>query len=335
MSADVAIVIVTYNSERQIEACLQSAFDERSHIKKQVIVLDNQSSDGTVELVRERFPTAILITPERNLGFAAGVNRATCDADAEFILLLNPDTVIKDHAVERIVDFARRRPGHGLYGGRTLKDDGSLEPSSCWGLPSLWSLAMFAFGLSTIAKHNGILDPESMGRWQRDTVKEVGIITGCFLLVAKAVWKELGGFDERYFMYGEDADLAMRAHALGYRPVICPEAQLVHEVGKSSATPLHKALLLYKGKATFVRSHWKGWRRQLGLLLLATGVGLRALVGLAGLRTNNTWLGVWKERRDWLKGYQRKSDQEAKANGTSPTVSDRKLQKSPGYSTNA
>lgn len=297
MNPDVAVVIVSYNSARHIGDCLESVYAQCRRVAMEVIVLDNAPGDGSAEIVRRRFPGVKLITPGRNLGFAAGVNRAARDATAQHLLLVNPDTVLLDQAVDVIVEFARQHPRHGIYGGRTLRPDGTLEPSCCWGLPSLWSMAMFASGLSTLAPRNRWLDPESLGRWPRDTVREVGVVTGCFLLIQRPLWEKLGGFDERYFMYGEDADLAVRAAALGYSPVICPEARLIHEVGQSSATPAAKMLLLFRGKASFVRTHWKGARRDLGLTLLAAGVGLRA--SLAPRR----WGTVWREREHWLPGY--------------------------------
>src|SRR5688572_24450315 len=176
MSADVAILIVTYNSERQIEECLRSVYDQRRAVRQQVVVVDNNSTDGTVALLREKFPEVTLVIPGKNLGFAKGVNLAARHADAEFLLLLNPDTVVLDHAIDVVVECARAHPAYGLYGGRTLKTDGRLEPSSCWGLPSLWSMGLFAFGLTTLAPRNRWLDPESLGGWARDTVREVGII---------------------------------------------------------------------------------------------------------------------------------------------------------------
>lgn len=308
MKAEVAIVIVTYNSENEISTCLESVFDQRDTVRQQIIVVDNDSKDGTVELIRRDFPDVELVLPGSNLGFAKGVNLGASVADAEFILLLNPDTVIVEHAVDVIVDFARAHPSHGLYGGRTLKPDGSLEPSSCWGAPTLWSMALFALGITTLAPRNRWLDPESLGNWQRDSVREVGVITGCFLLAPVSVWKQLEGLDERYFMYGEDADLAIRARRAGFGPVICPDAKLVHEVGKSSETPVHKTLLLYRGKASLVRTHWSGPGRWFGLFMLATGTGLRAVLScLCGLfrseASANRWQTVWKRRHEWLCGY--------------------------------
>jgi GT2 family glycosyltransferase len=259
-------------------------------------------------LVREKFPQVELIVPGRNLGFAAGCNAAAARADADYVLLLNPDTVVLEHGVDVVVEFARANPRYGLYGGRAFRPDGLLERSSCWGAPSLWSMLTFAVGLSSVARHHPLFDPESLGAWQRDTVREVGVITGCFLLVEETLWRKLGGLDERYFMYGEDADFSARAWKLGFRPVICPDARFMHEVGMSSATRLDKALLLYRGKACYVRSHWSGLRQSLGLGLLLLGVWLRG-VGeqLRGKGkspvSGSPWLGLWRARREWLPGY--------------------------------
>lgn len=307
MRADVAVIIVTYNSEQQIENCLRSVFGDNSKLKLQVIVLDNHSTDGTVPLIQRQFPDVEVIVSPTNLGFAAGVNRAALGADADYLLLLNPDTIIIEGAIGIIVQFARAHPANGLYGGRAWKPNGELEWSSCWGLPSLWSLAMFAIGLSSIARRTRLFDPESLGQWRRDTVREVGVITGCFLLVGVGVWQRLGGFDETFFLYGEDIDLGKRAREQGFRPIICPDAQLVHAIGQSSATPLHKARLLFRGKATYIMTHWKGAAQGLAIKLLAGGVGLRAFGGwlksLVGGGGNTIWRGLWQERHDWLKGY--------------------------------
>jgi len=302
--ADVAILIVTYNSSEQIEACLRSVVEQRRQIVQQIIVVDNGSKDDTVDVIRREFPDVVVVTPGANLGFARGVNEAALHADADYLLLLNPDTVILDHAIDRVIEFARAHPEHGFYGGRTLKTDGRLEPSSCWGLPSLWSYACFAFGLSTLVRRNRLFDPESLGSWPRNTVCEVGVITGCFLLVSRAGWEELHGFDERYFMYGEDADLAARAWASGYRPVIVPDARLTHEVGMSSSTPIQKMRLLYRGKATYARTHWQGFSQTLALGLLGLGVFIRSFPALLIGKQDNRWRMLWNERATWLAGYE-------------------------------
>jgi GT2 family glycosyltransferase len=275
----------------------------------EVVVVDNASEDGTVEMVAAELPSARLVPLRENVGFAAGCNRAADEATGEFLLLLNPDTVVHEGAVRNLLEFARARPEHGLYGGRTLDPDGRVNPGSCWGAPSLWSLFCFATVLSTAFKGNRLFDPESLGGWQRDSVREVDIVTGCLLLVRRTLWEELGGFDARFFMYGEDADLGLRARALGYRPAITPDAVVTHEIGVSSATREDKLVLLFRGKATLVHKHWGPLRRRLGIRLLLAGVGVRALLEAVLRRVRGRdgrtsfWPEVWKARDAWVRGY--------------------------------
>ena len=265
MSPDVSILIVTYRCRDAARACLASLGTSRP-AAHEIVVLDNASGDGTVEMVRSEFPAVRLVASEENLGFALGCNRAAEEAHGEYLLLLNPDTVVHEGAVENLLAFARAHPEHGLYGGRTLDPDGSVNPGSCWGAPTLWSLFCFATLLSSVFKRTRLFDPESLGGWKRDTVREVDIVTGCLLLVPRSLWQELGGFDSRFFMYGEDADLSLRAAALGYRPAITPDAVVTHEIGVSSSKREDKQCSS-SGKATLLRKHWRGLRLRLGLPL--------------------------------------------------------------------
>ncbi|MGH3011594.1 MAG: glycosyltransferase family 2 protein [Gaiellaceae bacterium] len=302
MSPRVSILIVTYRCRDVARACLASlaaSGDER----QEIVVLDNASADGTVEMVRSEFPDVRLIASDENLGFALGCNRAAEEAQGEYLLLLNPDTVVHSGAVENLLAFARAYPEHGLYGGRTLDPDGSVNPGSCWGAPTLWSLFCFATLLSSAFKRTRLFDPESLGGWKRDTVREVDIVTGCLLLAPRTLWQELGGFDTRFFMYGEDADLSLRAKALGYRPAITPDAVVTHEIGVSSSTREDKLMLLFRGKATLLRKHWHGLRLRLGLLFLTAGLGLRSLLSRARGPQPSPWTQVWRNRDDWLPGY--------------------------------
>jgi len=308
MRFTVCIVIVSYNSADNIVSCLNSVHASDPGNFSQIIVVDNDSSDHTVEVVERLFPSVMLIRSGANRGFAAAVNIGVRHSNSDFVLLLNPDTVVEEDAIRTITEFAQKEPQYGIYGGRTLKPDGTLEPSSCWGLPSLWSMFLFAFGITTLAPGNRWLDPESIGGWLRDTLKEVGVVTGCFLLVPRSVFDELGGLDERYFMYGEDVDFAIKARAAGYRPVICPDAVIIHEVGKSSATLGKKMLLLYRGKACLVRTHWHGMARWSGLSLLWLGTCLRAASSSIGSRLNlisprTHWEMLWRTRKQWIDGY--------------------------------
>jgi N-acetylglucosaminyl-diphospho-decaprenol L-rhamnosyltransferase len=305
LNPELSVVIVAYKCRDQTRECLASLYEATQGISFEIVVLDNASDDGTVEMIRAEFPRVRLIAMPENLGFAAGVNRAAAAAQGEYLLLLNPDTVVHAGAVEHVVAFARSHPEYAIYGGRTLNPDGSVNPGSCWGRPTVWSFFCFASMLSTAFKRSRVLDPESLGHWQRDTVREVDIVTGCLLLVRRALWKDLGGFDRRFFMYGEDADLALRTASAGLRLIVTPECVITHEVGASSKARADKMVLLFESKATLVRKHWSAPRRQAGLALLWLGVGLRALFArmARGASDDSGWHEVWRTRRRWLAGY--------------------------------
>ena len=305
MSPELTIIVVTYQCKDQARACLASIFDATVGVSFEVVVLDNASDDGTAQMIREEFPQVRLLALDENIGFAAGVNRAADVAGGEYLLLLNPDTVVHPGAIERLVTFARSHPEHGIYGGRTLNPDGSINPGSCWGRPTVWSLVCFASMLSTAFKRSRLFDPESLGHWERDTVREVDIVTGCLLLIQRALWNELDGFDHRFFMYGEDADLALRAAKAGFRPVITPDSVITHEVGASSKARADKMILLFQSKATLVRKHWNAAKRPVGLGLLWLGIGLRALFAsvTSHRKSRSEWPLVWQARRRWFAGY--------------------------------
>jgi GT2 family glycosyltransferase len=295
--ADLSVLVVTYRCREAARACLASLAAGSSSLDVEVVVVDNDSRDGTVEMIRAEFPDVRLVALDENVGFAAGVNRAAEEAGGEYVLLLNPDTVVHEGALDNLVRFARARPEHGLYGGRTLDPDGRVNPGSCWAQPSLRSYLFFATMLSTAFRGSRVFDPEAIGGWKRDSVREVGIVTGCLLLAPRAVWQELGGLDTRFFMYGEDADLSMRAWAAGYRPAITPDAVVTHEIGVSSSSRPDKLVLLFTGKVTLLRKHWSPLRRTLGIALLRLGVAVRALLG------SGAWRAVRRERATWLAGY--------------------------------
>ena len=233
-----------------------------------------------------------------NLGFAAGVNLGVANSTSPLVVLLNPDTEVLPGAIDALVAFARTHPEHGLYGGRTLRPDGTTDPSSCWGEMTLWSLTSFALGLSTVFKRSRFFDPESLGAWERDSVREVPIITGCLLLASREDWDLLDGMDERFFLYGEDADFSRRARERGLRPVVVPEATIVHAVGGSTASSGRKMCMVMAGKATFLHTSWRPLPRTIGLALLQIGPG-RALRRCAA-----TWgRATCGDATDWRAGY--------------------------------
>ncbi|MDQ4054426.1 MAG: glycosyltransferase family 2 protein [Actinomycetota bacterium] len=298
--SDLSIVLVTYNSADWIERCLASLPAAVGGREARVIVVDNASTDDSAR--RAERPGVEVIVNERNVGFAAAVNQGARLAGSDWLLLLNPDTEARPRSLDALLTFAEAHPGHGVYGGRTLRSDGTVEPSSCWGLPTLWSTTCFALGLSTVFRGSRIFDPEAIGSWQRDSVRQVGMVSGCLLLVDRRTWARLGGFDERYYVYGEDADLNARARALGLRPIITPDSEVVHAIGASSGEIGNRMPLLLAGKLTYLRTHLPRAQRTLAVCLFRAGVGIRALAfRLTG--RGGRWGVAWRRRHEWWAGF--------------------------------
>lgn len=295
---DVSVIVVTYRTPELTARCVQSIADETREVAAEVIVVDNDAAAGASAGLVDLHPDCRVLSPATNLGFGRAVNLAAAQARGRHLLLLNPDTKVLGGAIQELVRFADAAPAHGLYGGRTIDGDGRLDPRSCWGFPSLWSTVCFATGLSSAFKRHRWLDPESLGPWDRDTVRTVDVVTGCLCLVPRDAWRELGGFDERFFLYGEDVDLALRAKAAGYRPLLCPDATVIHDVGQASATQADKLVLLHRGKVTLLRKHWRRGSAAAGVALLRAGVALRALAG------SGSWRELHRRRDEWVGGYQ-------------------------------
>ena len=298
---ELAIVIVNYNTRDEVIECVQSVLSTTT-VALEIVVVDNGSVDGSAAALRVFGAPVTVVEAGANLGFAAGVNRGVEHTHAPWVLLLNPDTTVLDGAIDSLVSFARAHPEHGIYGGRKLRPDGGTDPSSCWGAMTLWSLTCFALGLTTLFKRSRVFDPESLGRWNRDSIREVPIVTGCLLLIARADWERLGGMDERFFLYGEDAEFSGRARRRGLRPVIVPDATIIHAVGGSTAPGGRKMSLVMAGKATLVRTQWRQLPAAMGIALLQIGAGLRA-APYALRRQEGTWTHAWVHRKDWRGGY--------------------------------
>jgi len=302
MSPDISVVIVSYRVPALLRACLASVQRETHGCTYEVIVVENASGDESAEMVRSEFPDVRLLALDENIGFAAGSNLGAQAAEGDYVLLLNPDTELVGDTLTALLAYARDHPDAGLIGGRTLNPAGELDPGSCWGAQSLWSLVCFASGASSLLKSSPLFNPESLGGWSRDTPREVDIVTGCLCLSPRAVWDELGGFDETFFMYGEDADLAARAHKAGYHPAITPDAVIVHYVGASSLS-VEKREMTLRCRVALVRKHWSPKRAEVGVVLLQAGTGLRALGASVARSSGSTWPAVWRRRREWRGGY--------------------------------
>lgn len=303
------MIIVSYNTRELTIKAIETLFANAGDVAMRVVVFDNASSDGSAQAVATAFPGLEVIAHPENIGFARANNLVAETADTEWLLLLNPDTETHPGAVAALLDFSRAHPEAGITGGRTVFPDGSLNIASCWRRMTVWSLVCSATGLSSAFPRSNLFNPEAFGNWQRDSVREVDIVVGCFLMIPTALWRKLGGFDTRYFMYGEEADLCLRAREAGYRPMITPDAQIMHLVGASSTKVSDKVIKVARAKASLIRDHWPPALQPLGLALLTAWSLVRrvgtGVLALSGARTaqRDKWREVWNRRHEWLAGY--------------------------------
>lgn len=311
-AVDLTVIVVSYNTRALTLRALETLFEATHDTSFRCVVYDNASADGSASAIAEAFPQVELIAAEENIGFAAANNVVAERVTTPYILLLNPDTEVFDGAVDRLMSFARTQPQAGIWGGRTVFPDGSLNIASCWNRITLWSVFCRATGLSSVLRGSEVFNPEALGSWQRDTVREVDIVVGCFLLIRTDLWRRLGGFNLKYFMYGEESDLCLRAARDGFRPMITPEAEIMHLVGASFVANERKVVLVMKARATLIRDHWPRWKAPIGLGLMWCWAAVRraATWPLAASRRDRhkalaaRWRSIWAARRDWLSGYQ-------------------------------
>lgn len=306
----IGIIIISFNTRELTMACTASVLEQtKTASLESLVVLDNASSDGSAAAVAAEFPHVRLIASERNLGFAAANNLAAQEARGKYLLLLNPDTVVLNHAVDKLVRFAEQYPNAGIYGGRTLHGDGTLNSTSCWRAPTLWGLLCRALGLDNALRGSTLFNRDAYGGWLRDSVREVDIVSGCFLLIRRDIWEELGGFDPDFFMYGEDWDLCMRARKLGYRCMLCPDAEIIHYGGASERLLAGKMVRLIETKAKLCRKHWSPlavWAAvrllDLWVLLRMLGYGVLGRLQPAKRSKYQCWKEVWNARGRWRRG---------------------------------
>ena len=306
---EVTAIIVSFNTLELTSRAVETLLANAGNVTLQVIVWDNASHDGSADVIAARFPDVEVVHHDANLGFAVANNRASERALGEYVVLVNSDTETRPHAIENLLRFARAHPGAGIVGGRTLFADGRLNPGSCWNAMTPWSLLCGAIGLSAAFPGSPLFNPEGIGGWKRDTVREVDIVSGCFLMARTDLWRELGGFSSKLFMYGEDNDLCIRARRLGHRPMITPDAEIVHLGSASAVTREIKLVQLMRCKATIIRDHWSPPLQPLGLALLWLWTANRRLATMikrkAGMPSPraDAFKGLWEKRQDWLAGY--------------------------------
>ena len=309
---DVSIIVVSYNTRAMTAAALESVVKETRATNYEIIAVDNASSDGSVAMLADHPAEPQLITLTTNIGFARANTLAAKSARGRYLLLLNPDTIILNGAIDKLVAFAKARPKARIWGGRTLFADGTLNPSSCWGRMSLWNLFCRASGLTGLFPSSEVFNSEALGGWRRDTVRDVDIVSGCFFLIERELWDGLGGFDPLFFMYGEEADLCLRARAFSANPAVTPDATIIHYGGASERARADKMVRLLAAKASLITRHFSTFSAPIGRALLAAWPLSRMIaLSLVGTLTRNTntlraadvWREIWNRRSQWQHGY--------------------------------
>ena len=309
---EVSILIVSYNTRDMTIACLDSIMRETRSTRFEVIAVDNASSDGSATAIGNHPIAPRLFRLQQNIGFSRANNLAAGHARGRYLLLLNPDTLVLERAIDRLHDFAHVTPDALIWGGRTTFGDGRLNPSSCWAAMSLWNLLCRATGLTGIFPRSAVFNGEAYGGWQRDSARAVDIVSGCFLMIPRAFWEMLGGFDDSFFMYGEEADLCLRARRFGARPMVTPASTIVHYGGASERTRTGKMTKLLAAKALLINRHWRPSMRPLGLALLqawplsrwlATGLCAAVIGSKTARESADTWRAIWLARGEWQGGY--------------------------------
>jgi GT2 family glycosyltransferase len=309
---DLSIIIVSFNTRDVTLECLRSVYRETRNCKFELIVVDNASQDGSAAAIKSEFPEVMLVALTKNLGFGGANNLAAKRAKGNYLLLLNPDTVVLNGAVDTLMRFARETPYAGIWGGRTLFPDGSLNTTSCWRAMSLWGLFCWATGLTRLRPNSPLFNYDGYGGWNRDSIRQVDTITGCFLLISRQDWENLQGFDPTFYMYGEEADLCLRARRRGARPMMTPEAEIIHYGGLSETVRAAKMERLIRAKISLAKKHWSPpglwacrWLFRVLVAIRALAFGIKARISRkpGSQDKASTWRQVWRHRSDWLKGY--------------------------------
>jgi len=228
---DVTVVVVAYNALPWIERCLESVRG------RPTIVVDHGSTDGTLELVRERFPEARLLERE-NRGMGAGNNAGIREADGRYVFLLNPDAWVLADGIERLVAFADEHPEAAVVGPRLRNPDGTLQ-RSVRGEPSLWRLATEYLFIRKLAPRSRLLNPLYAGGFGHDSVREAEWLSGPALLVRRRAIDAVGLFDEAFFMFGEETDWLTRFRRAGWKVLFFPGAEVVHVGGATHGGSLY------------------------------------------------------------------------------------------------
>ena len=286
-----SVIIVSYNVKHFLEQCLHSVRAAIAGIDTEILVVDNASVDGSVKMVKEKFPEVICIANDDNPGFAKANNQAIRQSKGEYVLLLNPDTIVETDTFAKIIAFMESHPDAGGLGVKMVDGTGRFLPESKRGLPTPLVAFYKIFGLSRLFPKSKTFNKYHLGYLDKDKTHQVEILAGAFMLMRKSVLDKIGLLDEAFFMYGEDIDLSYRIIKGGYQNYYYPDARIIHYKGESTKKgSLNYVFVFYNAMIIFAQKHFSAKNAQLFSILINMAIYFRAFLSIISRVLKNTFL---------------------------------------------
>lgn len=286
----VSIIIVNYNVKFFLEQALLAVQRATQGLEAEVWIVDNASKDGSVQMVQLRFPEVQVIVNEQNVGFSQANNQAIRQAQGEYLLLLNPDTVIAEDTLRVCVDFMENHPEAGALGVKMIDGSGTFLPESKRGFPSPFVAFCKTFGLSRFFPKSRFFNRYHLGYLSQDENHEVDILSGAFMFMRKAALDQAGLLDEQFFMYGEDIDLSYRIQKAGFKNYYLADTQIIHYKGESTKRgSVNYVRIFYQAMILFARKHFQGSNARAFVMMLQVAIYFRAALTLLSNFFRRAW----------------------------------------------
>ena len=276
-----SVIIVNYNVQHFLEQCLYSVRKASKNCSAEIFVVDNNSVDGSIAMVKQKFPEVQLIENKKNTGFSYANNQAIKVSTGEYVLLLNPDTVVEEDTFEKVIAFMDAHSNAGGLGVKMLDGKGHFLPESKRGLPTPAVAFYKIFGLSNLFPTSKIAGRYHLGFLDKDKIHEVDVLSGAFMLLRKSVLDKIGLLDETFFMYGEDIDLSYRIILAGYKNYYFPETRIIHYKGESTKkSSVNYVFVFYNAMIIFAQKHFSKNKANTFSLLINLAIYLRAAIAI-------------------------------------------------------
>ena len=270
---ELSVVIVNYNTREDLENCLTSISKSKQNLGYEIWVVDNCSTDGSLEMVKRRFPSVRLIENNSNLGFSKANNVALRQIRSPFILLLNPDTIVHDHVFDRTTDFLKANDDAGMVSCMLVKADGTLDLACRRSFPSPFDGFCRAAGLSKLFPRSKLFARYNLTYLPEDKVSEVDAVNGAFMMVKQEALKEVGFLDEDYFMYIEDLDWCFRFKNRGWKIYYVPDSTTTHIKGQAGKKNSNRMIgEFFKSMELFCLKNYSSRKSRVNLFTVLTGI---------------------------------------------------------------